>query len=163
MKKQLFAVPYIKYGFYLARAWLKSKKPGESFPELQYTVEASIFPALEWSNFEMVVETIEEALERAAHDDLSNLAGPWEPRVPYISSGPRIGALDDLNEDLGDDFTLDMDGIVPSSDVPLPPPDHATASTPVVDPATALVVTEDAAAAAPATAVVPPEEAIEID
>ena len=39
-RKEDLSYPFIKYGFYLARGWLESKRPEDSFPELVYTKEA---------------------------------------------------------------------------------------------------------------------------
>ena len=151
VRKQQLAAPYAKYGFYLARGWLESQRPGQSFPELQYTDEVRSFEPPAWSNYEVGRESIEEMLEKAAHDDGSNLTGPWEPRVPYM--GPRIEAFDGIDETLGDDnlgpeYAAELERALNASNVPPPPPDHATASTSTVALAgVPPTVAEDAAAA----------------
>ena len=111
-------------------------------------------------------ETIEEALEKADHDDLSNLTGLWKPWEPFLSSGPtvehadaHIEALDGLDKGLDEDFALDLEGVLPSSDAQPPPlSDSALATDPKIPPP----ATTDSTAAIAATTTTPTTESIEI-
>ena len=119
-RKEDFSNPYVKYGFYLARSWLEAHREGEEFPELQYTNEAMLFDAPDWTKYEPEAEPADELFKRTAQDDLANLTGPWEP-VDLDGAPEPIDALIDLDDEEGQQ-SLGSEG--PSAvDPQLPPED----------------------------------------
>lgn len=95
-RKEAYASGFSKYGFYQARSWLEHERPGQSFPELVYTDEASTFPCADWDTFEPGCMSMSEYFAQGLEDDLSNLDGPWSPlRGP---DSEVIGALADLDD-----------------------------------------------------------------
>ncbi|XP_052201185.1 uncharacterized protein LOC127807403 [Diospyros lotus] len=96
-RKSRYASSFTKYGFYLARSYLETQRPEESFPELVLTPEVEEFEAPDWRKYDPDPTSPNTYIRSRLVDDLSNLTGPWEP----YSFGPEGDEMIDAHQDLG--------------------------------------------------------------
>ena len=60
-----------------------------------YSEEAEQFVPRAWSAYEVVEETLEQALEKEDYDNLSDLASPWDPRHTFLRPEPTVDPSSD--------------------------------------------------------------------
>ncbi|XP_052191629.1 uncharacterized protein LOC127800829 [Diospyros lotus] len=105
-RKEEYAGGFVKLGFYLARSFLESKRPGESFDDLIFSSEVTEnADSLDWRKYEPGAESPNTYLTSSLVDNLENLTGPWEPYEGGPGAPEQIGALSGLDINVTDDPT----------------------------------------------------------
>ena len=119
---------FTKYGFYLARSYLESKRPGEQFPELVYTDEAEESEVPDWRRYNDPDPTSPKAyLNANLADNLDNLSGPWEPYAFASEEVEMVDALPATNDAVFPSSGQE-EGEVPSVPSSSAPPSASTSS-----------------------------------